>query len=518
MSVMRSGLANLLPNGLAGAAASLLLLLLPLAAGCNRAPAVPAADNPATPATARNTPADREWTVRRGEFPVTLLLEGTLDAIRHHELRCPADCRYGLEVVEIVPDHSHLRKGDWIVRFSRQKYEEKENELLLQLETEGKNLGLAEQEYQMQCMANLASLKAASDALKKAEEASDRYGREDAPLKRRQLLSAIEAASDGLAVGRRKLTDDKDLLSQAFMQDPDQLAKLTKAVENSTTALEKAQGDLDTARYNLRVFKQYDHAQRMREILQELTRAQIALQNELVRAVGKTIQARRTVESYQTRRRKLADDLADLRRQMALLEIRAPADGILSLGDTRRGQFRQTREITVGTSLKPNEILGTIPELTQFLVAINIPEFHRSKVATGLPAVLQVKAIPGLELHGRLTSIAEMATTLVSWDAGSPKIYRGEISTDRTDPRLMPGMTVRVEIFVETVRDALFLPVEAVFSREGKHYCQIRTALGGTEERQLFTGRASDHEVEITTGLNEGETVLLQRRPRDGEG
>ena len=101
-----------------------------------------------------------------------------------------------------------------------------------------------------------------------------------------------------------------------------------------------------------------------------------------------------------------------------------------------------------------------------------------------------------------------MATHILHWDRNSPKIYATEISTDAADKRLMPGMTMRVEIIVEEVNDVLYIPVEAVYNREGQKYCNVRT-LTGLTERTVETGRSSNDYVEITLGLKQGEEVFL---------
>jgi HlyD family secretion protein len=119
-------------------------------------------------------------------------------------------------------------------------------------------------------------------------------------------------------------------------------------------------------------------------------------------------------------------------------------------------------------------------------------------------------------MRGELTKIAPMAASLERWNPNSPKVYAVEISTDSSDARLRPGMTVDVEIYIETVEDALLLPVEAVYSREGKTVCRVLTPAGPVE-REVETGRASTHFVEILGGVKAGAEVLLHRPEAEAE-
>jgi multidrug efflux pump subunit AcrA (membrane-fusion protein) len=76
---------------------------------------------------------------------------------------------------------------------------------------------------------------------------------------------------------------------------------------------------------------------------------------------------------------------------------------------------------------------------------------------------------------------------------------------------MMPGMTVKAEIVVETVKDAIYVPVEAVYNREGQAYARLKTLTGDTEIK-VETGRSSVHYVEILSGIKDGDEVMLFRR------
>jgi len=190
------------------------------------------------------------------------------------------------------------------------------------------------------------------------------------------------------------------------------------------------------------------------------------------------------------------------------LVVRAPSDGIVTLGDPQRRMWNQPEDLKVGSQVSEGMVLASIPDLSRFLVRVDLPEEFRSRISIGLRAVLRSKAIPNLVMEGSVSLIAAMAQNVVSWDCSSPKIYPVEIATDTMDPRLMPGMTMRVEIIVEKVTKALHVPIEAIFQREGKTFARVKGTMG-VEERPVTTGRSSNSFVEILSGLKEGERVAL---------
>ena len=155
--------------------------------------------------------------------------------------------------------------------------------------------------------------------------------------------------------------------------------------------------------------------------------------------------------------------------------------------------------------------MARIPDLSQFLVKCEIPEIYRSRIQVGLDAVLKNSALPNLVMQGQIDTIASMSERLNQWDARSPRVYKTTISTNTADARLMPGMTVEVEIMVDSVHDVLFVPVEALYNQEGDTYCQVQGTFD-VEERLIETGRVSTSFVEVLDGLEAGDVVLLHHK------
>ena len=87
-----------------------------------------------------------------------------------------------------------------------------------------------------------------------------------------------------------------------------------------------------------------------------------------------------------------------------------------------------------------------------------------------------------------------------------------EAELDRADPRIKPGMTADARIFVQTQREVVLLPLESV-RRDGDKAVVTRVVTAGTSERTevvpVTLGAENDHEIEIVSGLSEGERVKI---------
>jgi multidrug efflux pump subunit AcrA (membrane-fusion protein) len=70
-------------------------------------------------------------------------------------------------------------------------------------------------------------------------------------------------------------------------------------------------------------------------------------------------------------------------------------------------------------------------------------------------------------------------------------------------------MTARVEVMVDEEKDALLVPVEAVFQKGGRKMSYIVNKHGRVEEREIQTDKNNEDFVVVKNGLSEGERVLL---------
>ena len=76
-------------------------------------------------------------------------------------------------------------------------------------------------------------------------------------------------------------------------------------------------------------------------------------------------------------------------------------------------------------------------------------------------------------------------------------------------------MSVQVQVETQTIKDTLFVPVEAIFEDKERFYVYVRTENGGSREADVKIGESNDRFAQITSGLNEGDVIYLYR-PQQG--
>jgi multidrug efflux pump subunit AcrA (membrane-fusion protein) len=90
-----------------------------------------------------------------------------------------------------------------------------------------------------------------------------------------------------------------------------------------------------------------------------------------------------------------------------------------------------------------------------------------------------------------------------------PKFFGVTLQVHESDPRLRPGMTAQVEIQVEERVRALYVPLEAVFVRDGRNLVYV-AGLRGPREVEVTLGPSNHDFVVIEKGLAKGARVYLR--------
>lgn len=105
-------------------------------------------------------------------------------------------------------------------------------------------------------------------------------------------------------------------------------------------------------------------------------------------------------------------------------------------------------------------------------------------------------------------SILSINTTATS-DYSNTVSYTVEISVEGQLEQLYGGMTADVIFVTEEKDDVLYVSRKAIVEENGKTYVYRKTALGGKELTEVETGTTNGVDIEILSGLEEGDTIYL---------
>ncbi|MGB9721501.1 MAG: efflux RND transporter periplasmic adaptor subunit [bacterium] len=169
-----------------------------------------------------------------------------------------------------------------------------------------------------------------------------------------------------------------------------------------------------------------------------------------------------------------------------------------------------SKNIEVGTNVSVKQPLIEIANLNQLIIKSAVSEEHISKIKLGQTIKVKVHSLKDTFLIGKISVI----TPGVRTESRTADI---EISTPQ-DKRLRPGMTASLELVVEQKQNAMVIPQDILIVKpNGDKYVFI--AEGDTAKMvKITTGIESNTEVEVTSGLKEGDKVVIlgQENLKDG--
>ena len=196
----------------------------------------------------------------------------------------------------------------------------------------------------------------------------------------------------------------------------------------------------------------------------------------------------------------------------ALRTVTAPITGTITAlsvenGDTvgsSSGSSTSAQGASSSSSSNGSTVM-TITNLDAFTASITLAEADISSVEVGQKAVITFDALPDLTLTGKVTSIDTTGT-----NSQGVVSYTAVVTPDVTDPTVKGGMTVSVNIITEIASDVLAVPSTAVKSdSSGGNYVQILED-GAPSNVTVEVGMSTDSYVEITSGLTEGQEIIVQ--------
>ena len=168
--------------------------------------------------------------------------------------------------------------------------------------------------------------------------------------------------------------------------------------------------------------------------------------------------------------------------------------------------------------MNESQIILQMPDLSRMRSDVGVHESKVEKIRPGMRARIDVQ---GSEFTGSVTKVATRPDTNSFYDTA--KRYEVRVTIDGQSPLLRPGLTAEVEIVVAELENVIAVPVAAVAEQRGSHVCAVRKA-GAVERRTVKLGQSNEAFVEITSGLEPGEVVLLNPRavlgdaPPEGDG
>jgi HlyD family secretion protein len=217
---------------------------------------------------------------------------------------------------------------------------------------------------------------------------------------------------------------------------------------------------------------------------------------------------RANLDYSRIRLQKSEERLEKFKEQVANCTIRAPHDGFLVYA---RGRGRPGgSQIALGTQVRDRQELFYLPDLAKLEVQALIHESILARTRPKLPVRLRVEVFPDQQIKGKIGSIAPLPIPVDQNNEQSTdtRNFLAKIALDTIPQGTKPGMSVEVEILSSLRDNVLLVPIKSVKYREGRPHCYLKRG-DQIEERAIDVGQMNRQFFELTSGLKQGERVVL---------
>jgi len=170
--------------------------------------------------------------------------------------------------------------------------------------------------------------------------------------------------------------------------------------------------------------------------------------------------------------------------------ISSPISGVAADCSVKIGQF-----LSPGTALLKVENISTVRAV------VNVEQNDLAAIKTGLAAKVTTDAFSGRIFDGTVEAINPVA-------GSSTRVFETKIRVANSGQLLRPGMFVKVEIETGVPVTVIAVPQNAVVSNAGLYYVFLLEG-GRVKRQQVQVGQVMGQLVEITSGLTEGQRVVL---------
>ena len=479
------------------------------------------------------------FTARKDELIITVVETGSIKAQESTDIICDVGWR-GVEIASVVAEGTvvtqedvdngkilcQLNSSELEDYYSREKTELSEDHASYLQAQEGHLIQLKQNESDIaaaQLAVEFGMLDLQNHLGKTAAEKLTAKVADD-PNATIEMSVLMEFLGEPNSLGGEALQSlnqyrDSILLADGqFQKYTDVLAgtvKLHDANYASDLDLQSAKLDVDRFRVQkknadeaLNLFRLYGLPKQTKQLLSDYSEANRELVRTYARTRSALAQAEVRLESSKARYDLQKERVDKLEREIAACTIRAPSPGIVIYGTSADWEQRRDDPIEVGDQVRRGQKIFTIPNSNLMGVELRVHEASVNMVKPGQKAKITVEAHPDTPFEGKVISVAPLPDPQRGWlDSGS-KVYTTQVVIDGSHDIIKPGMSAKVEILADHLHDVIIVPVQTVANRGGRKVCYIENG-GNPEEREVQTGAFNDIFVEIVSGVDVGENVLL---------
>lgn len=340
-----------------------------------------------------------------------------------------------------------------------------------------------------------------------------------------QPITKVEVKSKASGIVTHLYTDINDHVKQGQLlaqldqveilaQVNAQKAQLTAAESNARAAAASIQYDKVNAEApDLPMYKNtYERNLAMskdgvvsQQALDDAQQKYVAAENTRDKAVAQITVDTSKLHQAEAQVAQAQASLSQLEEQLSYTTITSPMDGTVLSRDVELGDAVSSILVMGSTAT----LVMTIGDTRQVYVQGKVDESDIGKVYLGQPARIKVESFKDKTFYGKVTKIAPLGV-----EKDNVTTFEVRVSIDNPGGELKANMTANAEIILDEHKNVLTVPEQAVIYDKDRN-ASVETPdpkeKNGRRKVSIKAGISNGTRTEVLSGLNAGDTVILQQ-------
>lgn len=283
-------------------------------------------------------------------------------------------------------------------------------------------------------------------------------------------------------------------------------------LDSARQAVVKARNALAVAQDKLKVLQKYTFERTYKELKENAEESAREMKRVELTGLAALAQFQAELKARELTYSVETEKLRRFRAQIKACKLMAPQDGKVVYAN-QRSRRSEPVVIEEGTSVRERQAIITLPDFTQMKVEAKIHESKISNVREGLKALIKVDAVPDKTFQGVVHIVPDVPVK-GEWPNTDLMSYETTVRILDDVDELKPGMAAEVEIIAEDREDVLQVPIQAILAIGDKFAAFVKTKNGVELRQDIIIGSSNDKMIEVKSGLEEGEQVVMNPKSR----
>jgi HlyD family secretion protein len=469
------------------------------------------AESTTAPTTAPSTaPAEAEnsaptTTVKRGDLNLALDFKGVFEPVQPFEVRLnPRRYHDEFIVTHVVEPGTKVSKGDVLLQLDTDKIDTAIAAAQNDLNIAQANLAKAQADLRLGKQSDALAMSSVKQNLVDSQTSLKRWDEVDGP--NTQLANSMGSRISDFEV--ESATDELNELKKMYKSEDltSETADIVMKRAIRVLDLQKLINKTNHTSYDR--FQDFEFPIVRRQMSDGVDQQTIGVDQLNAAQVQGADLRQAAVVTAQAAKDEAQKNLDELKRDRELFSISSGVDGVVVYGSFKHKAWTpiDPDQLSPGEKVQPSQILLTVYQPGRLNLTTECPEDQLTYFTAGTKVTVTPQSLPDLTYGGACHAPPAVA------DSG--QVFNIRVDLPTVDNRLAPGYAANVNLNAGKRADVLLVPTTAVW----RNKVWVTTPNSKTPEPRLVTVGATDGKnIEIKSGLTEGDTVLTQAPHAGGQ-